>query len=90
MCYNCGCFNPDDDMGNPDNLTNLTFKNLAGKWKKSEEEVKQEVYSALVNKTADKNADLKKAFAKAAAAWGQSPEEAMNQTYYLLKDELKK
>lgn len=29
MCYNCGCGNPNDDMGNPDNITNLTFVKAA-------------------------------------------------------------
>jgi hypothetical protein len=29
MCYNCGCQMPDDDMGNPDNITNKTFENAA-------------------------------------------------------------
>lgn len=25
MCYNCGCGMNDDDMGNPDNITNKTI-----------------------------------------------------------------
>ncbi len=29
MCYNCGCGNPNDDMGNPDNITNVTFAKAA-------------------------------------------------------------
>lgn len=29
MCYNCGCGNPNDDMGNPDNITNATFDKAA-------------------------------------------------------------
>ena len=29
MCYNCGCGNPNDDMGNPDNITNETFTKAA-------------------------------------------------------------
>ncbi len=29
MCYNCGCNNPNDDMGNPDNITNITFEKAA-------------------------------------------------------------
>ena len=26
MCYNCGCGMPDDDHGDPRNLTNKTFE----------------------------------------------------------------
>jgi hypothetical protein len=29
MCYNCGCQRPDDEMGNPDNITNEDFKKAA-------------------------------------------------------------
>lgn len=29
MCYNCGCGSPDDDHGNPKNITNKTFKEAA-------------------------------------------------------------
>jgi hypothetical protein len=29
MCYNCGCGNPNDDMGNKDNITNATFDKAA-------------------------------------------------------------
>lgn len=29
MCYNCGCGNPNDDMGNPDNITTETFVKAA-------------------------------------------------------------
>ena len=29
MCYNCGCGNPNDDMGNQNNITNLTFQKAA-------------------------------------------------------------
>lgn len=25
MCYNCGCGDPNDDMGNPKNITNKTI-----------------------------------------------------------------
>lgn len=25
MCWNCGCMMPDDDMGNPDNITTRTI-----------------------------------------------------------------
>jgi hypothetical protein len=29
MCYNCGCKKPDDDHGNPANITNKTFQEAA-------------------------------------------------------------
>ena len=29
MCYNCGCQRPNDDMGNPKNITNKTFEEAA-------------------------------------------------------------
>jgi hypothetical protein len=29
MCYNCGCQMPDNDMGNPNNITNKTFAEAA-------------------------------------------------------------
>ena len=29
MCYNCGCGIPDDDHGNPKNITNKTFRDAA-------------------------------------------------------------
>jgi hypothetical protein len=38
MCYNCGCGNPNDDMGNADNITTLTFDKAAKAEKQSMEE----------------------------------------------------
>lgn len=29
MCYNCGCGMPNNDMGKPKNITNLTFGEAA-------------------------------------------------------------
>jgi len=29
MCYNCGCGKPDDDMGDPKNITEKTFEEAA-------------------------------------------------------------
>ena len=29
MCWNCGCMIPDDDMGNPDNITTETIRAAA-------------------------------------------------------------
>ena len=40
MCYNCGCHNPQDDMGNPDNITEQTLTHLAEHWGKSLKEAK--------------------------------------------------
>lgn len=29
MCWNCGCMSPDDDMGNPDNITTERIRKAA-------------------------------------------------------------
>lgn len=29
MCWNCGCMMPDNDMGNPDNITTETIRAAA-------------------------------------------------------------
>lgn len=29
MCYNCGCMDPADQMGSPDNITDETFAKAA-------------------------------------------------------------
>lgn len=29
MCYNCGCGMPNNDMGNPENITNRDFESAA-------------------------------------------------------------
>jgi hypothetical protein len=29
MCWNCGCMMPDNDMGNPDNITTETLRKAA-------------------------------------------------------------
>ncbi len=29
MCWNCGCMQPDDDHGNPDNITTETLQKAA-------------------------------------------------------------
>ena len=89
MCYNCGCFNPQDDMGSPDNITEETFKHLAEHWKKSLEETKLAVFQMLEdNKVTDSH--LTEMFEKAAKAWGEPVEEAKKQTLQLLKSELRK
>lgn len=55
MCFNCGCGNPNDDMGNPKNITNKTFEEAAKAWGQSEEEAKKNALKLLekqVNKGA--------------------------------------
>lgn len=88
MCYNCGCFNPHDDMGSPDNITEDTFKHLAEHWNKSLEETKLTVFQMLQENKEDSH--LIEMFEKAAKAWGQSVDETRKQTFNLLKSELKK
>jgi hypothetical protein len=41
MCYNCGCEMPDNDMGNPKNITNKTFEEAAKAASQSPEEAKR-------------------------------------------------
>ena len=41
MCYNCGCQMPDNDMGNPNNITNKTFQEAAKAAGQSVEEAKK-------------------------------------------------
>ncbi len=40
MCYNCGCQRPDDDMGDPKNITNSTFEEAARSMGQSAEEAR--------------------------------------------------
>ena len=47
MCYNCGCGNPNDDMGNADNVTNATFAKAAAAEKQSVDEAKRKTYELL-------------------------------------------
>ena len=41
MCYNCGCEMPDNDMGNPKNITNKTFEDAAKAAGQSVEDAKR-------------------------------------------------
>ena len=41
MCYNCGCGMPNNDMGNPANITNKTFEEAAKAMKQSAEDAKK-------------------------------------------------
>jgi hypothetical protein len=47
MCYNCGCQMPDNDMGNPDNITNKTFEEAAKAAGQSVEEAQQNTSELL-------------------------------------------
>lgn len=85
MCYNCGCGNPHDDMGHMHNITRKTLAVWAAKWGVDEAEVKKRVLSYTTGEQAD--AELDQAFAQAAAAWGQSVEEAKVETMNQLKKE---
>jgi hypothetical protein len=47
MCYNCGCQMPDNDMGNPQNITNKTFDEAAKAADQPVEEAKQNALELL-------------------------------------------
>ena len=54
MCYNCGCGMPDDDMGNPDNITEETIKKAAEASGQKVEDAKKNMLEMLkkqVNKS---------------------------------------
>lgn len=54
MCYNCGCDNPDDDMGNSDNITNATFEKAAKAWGQTKDEAMKNTLQLLIKKTKGK------------------------------------
>lgn len=87
MCYNCGCHIPQDDMGNPQNITNSTFEKLASLRQVSIEEIKKLVYDYLVEEKTD-DIQLEEMFANAATSWNQSLEEARKETLKLLKTQI--
>lgn len=87
MCYNCGCQMPDDTMGNPSNITNDTFKTLAKRWDKSFEETQKMVKDMLAK--GETNKDFEEVLEKAAKAWGQSIDEAKQNTLELLTQEMR-
>ena len=41
MCYNCGCGMPNNDMGNPKNITNKNFQEAAEAMGQDAKEAKQ-------------------------------------------------
>jgi len=47
MCYNCGCGMPNNDMGNPANITNKDFEEAAKAMKQSAEEAKKNTRQLL-------------------------------------------
>ena len=60
MCYNCGCQMPDNDMGNPKNITNETFKEVAKAAGQSAYEAKKNTLE-LLQKTVGAERDEKQA-----------------------------
>ena len=55
MCYNCGCEMPDNDMGNPKNITNQTFEEAAKASGKKPEEAKKNTLDLLEKNMGGKN-----------------------------------
>jgi hypothetical protein len=47
MCYNCGCGKPDDDMGDPKNITDKTFEEAAKASKQSLKDAKKNTLELL-------------------------------------------
>ena len=54
MCYNCGCGMPDNDMGNPKNITNKTFEEAASAVDQSVEEAKRNTLKILQKQMEEK------------------------------------
>lgn len=84
MCYNCGCFNPTDDMGHADNITEDTLKRLAGD--QDVNEFKKQLLLKLDENKLDPEAEAE--FSKAAKAGGQSVDEAKRNARELLKTQI--
>ncbi len=47
MCYNCGCGMPDEDHGDPKNITNKTLEELAQTNNQTIEEVKGNIANTI-------------------------------------------
>lgn len=47
MCYNCGCRKPDDDHGDPSNITNQTFERAARAMDQATEDARTETMKLL-------------------------------------------
>lgn len=89
MCYNCGCHIPQDDMGNPDNITEHTLEHLAQDLGKQLPDLKQELM-AYLSANQPTNPTYEQLFTKAATAWGQTVEEAKKNALELLQQTAKK
>ncbi len=75
-------------MGHPENITNSVLETLAKKWGKSLDETRQMILKSIEDNKVDENPDIKEMFIKASKAWGQSIDEAKENTKDLLKQEL--
>ena len=89
MCFNCGCFNPEDDMGHPHNITNSTLKHLGEHWGTDLPETEKRVLAMLESGNIT-DEHVTEMFETAAKAWGQSVDEAKKNAIALLKSELSK
>ena len=54
MCYNCGCEMPDNDMGNPKNITNKTFEEAAKAADQPVDEAKRNTLELLKSQIEEK------------------------------------
>lgn len=54
MCYNCGCGMPNNDMGNPKNITNKTFEEAAKASEQSVNDAKKNAHELLEKVLASK------------------------------------
>ncbi len=90
MCYNCGCQNPEDNMGDPNNITENTLAHLSEHWGKSLPDTKKELLNLLQTNDPKLEQDphLKEMFDKATHAWGQSLNEAKTNVMTLLQKEV--
>jgi hypothetical protein len=91
MCHNCGCGVPQDDMGNPENITDNTLTNLGQAWGgMALADVELLVFNYLQGQRPDdaKVHDLEHMFESASKAWGQTVDEAKAETLKTLKREL--
>jgi hypothetical protein len=54
MCYNCGCGMPNNDMGHPENITNMKFDAAAKAMEQPVEEAKKNADDLLKKVLASK------------------------------------
>ena len=61
MCYNCGCGMPNNDMGNPRNITSRTFEEAAKAMNQSAKDAKKNAHQLLerVLRANDESTDKK-------------------------------